>query len=181
MDLSKKIIWVTDGGKGFIKGLKDRYGEKPLHVPYLIHQSRRVQQKLPTRFGNEAHRRLSTALEQNKYAKAKKILEGVERRLREVNESAADSLKECFEEVLTLPRLHAAASLRRTLHTTTPIESMFSTVRACERKIKRHWRSATLQRWLGAVLHHCEKRFRRINGHRCIGHVIANIDALAAN
>ncbi len=25
--LSKKIIWVTDGGKGIIKALKDRFGK----------------------------------------------------------------------------------------------------------------------------------------------------------
>jgi transposase-like protein len=29
--LSNKIIWVTDGGKGIIKTLKDRFGKKLIH------------------------------------------------------------------------------------------------------------------------------------------------------
>ncbi len=44
-------------------------------------------------------------------------------------ESAADSLREAFEELLTLHRLKVPALLRQTLHSTNPIESMFSTVR----------------------------------------------------
>lgn len=181
MVLSKKVIWVTDGGKGIIKALKDRYGEKLLHVRCMIHKSRNVQQHLPKRYRKEAHRRLSRALEQNKYADAKKMLEDFERWLREINESAADSLMECFEELLTLHRLQVPASLRKTLYTTNPIESMFSTVRGCERNIKRTRGSTMLQRWLAAVLLHCEKKFRRVKGHRYINQVMANIDALTSN
>lgn len=181
MVLSEKIIWVTDGGKGIIKCLKDRYGDKLLHVRCAIHKSRNIQQHLPKRHRKEAHRRFSAALEQNKYSDAKGMLEEFERWLRGINESAADSLLECFEERLTLHRLQVPPSLRKTLYTTNPIESMFSTVRACERNIKRPRGSAMLQRWLAAVLLHCEKRFRRIKGHRYITQVLANIDALRTN
>jgi len=31
LKLSKKIIWVTDGGNGIIKALKDRWGKKLIH------------------------------------------------------------------------------------------------------------------------------------------------------
>ena len=94
-----------------------------------------------------------------------------------LNESAAYSLMECFEELLTLHCLQVPASLRKTLYTTNPIESMFSTVRGCERNIKRPRGSTMLQRWLAAVLLHCEKKFRRVKGHRYINQVMANIDA----
>ena len=52
-----------------------------------------------------ASERFSTALEQNSYKDAKKMLQEFERWLRGINESAADSLLEALEEVLTLHRL----------------------------------------------------------------------------
>jgi transposase-like protein len=72
--------------------------------------------------------------------------------LRAKNESAADSLLEAFEELLTVHRLKVPALLRKTLLSTNPIESMFSLVRHSERNIKRSRGSAMLQRWLGTVL-----------------------------
>ena len=85
-----------------------------------------------------ASERFSTALEQNSYKDAKKMLQEFERWLRGINESAADSLLEALEEVLTLHRLKVPALLRKSLHSTNPIESMFSMVRSCERNIKRY-------------------------------------------
>jgi hypothetical protein len=71
-------------------------------------------------------------LEQNSYVDAKRMLRDFEQWLRQLNESAADSLKEAFEEILTLHRLKVPALLRKTLHSTNPIESMFYMVRDCE-------------------------------------------------
>ena len=31
LKLSKRVLWVTDGGAGIIKALKDRYGKKLIH------------------------------------------------------------------------------------------------------------------------------------------------------
>jgi putative transposase len=66
--------------------------------------------------------------------------------LRAKNESAADSLLEAFEELLTLHRLKVRALLRKTLLSTNPIESMFSLVRHSERNIKRSRRRVSV-RW----------------------------------
>ena len=82
--------------------------------------------------------------------------------LRTKNESAADSLREAFEELLTVHRLKVPALLRKTLLSTNPIESMFSLVRHRERNITRSRGSAMLQRWLGTVLLYCEQQFRRV-------------------
>ena len=95
-----------------------------------------------------------------------------------INESAADSLMEAIEEILTLHRLKMPALLRKTLTSTNPIESMFSTVRGCERNIKRYRSSAMAQRWLAAVLLHCEKGFRRIKGYRDIPQILINIETM---
>jgi transposase-like protein len=68
-------------------------------------------------------------LEQTSYPDAKQQLLTLEAWLRTKNESAADSLLEAFEELLTLHRLKVPARLRKTLRSTNPIESMFSLVR----------------------------------------------------
>ena len=72
--------------------------------------------------------RFTVALEQNAYNDARKMLLDLEKWLRNINESAADSLKEALEEILTLHRLKVPALLRKTLTSTNPIENMFSKV-----------------------------------------------------
>lgn len=177
LKLSKRVLWVTDGGSGVIKALKDRYGKKLIHQRCTIHKDRNIQRHLPKKYRKEAHRLFTTALEQNSYKDAKKMLKDFERWLRDHNESAADSLLEALEEILTLHKLKVPALLRKTLHSTNPIESMFSMVRDCENNIKRYRTSKMRQRWLAAVLLHCEKRFKRVKGHEAIETVLAAIDA----
>jgi transposase-like protein len=178
LKLSKRILWVTDGGKGILKALRDRFGKKLVHQRCTIHKDRNIQNHLAKKYRKEAHRRLRIALEQNSYEDAKRMLQEFEKWLRGINESAADSLMEAFEDILTLHRLRVPALLRKTLTCTNPIESMFSTVRDCEGNIKRYRNSVMSQRWLATVLLHCEKGFRRVKGHLGIAEVIATIEQM---
>ena len=177
LKISRRIIWITDGGKGIIKTLRDRFGKKLIHQRCTIHKDRNIQKHLAKRYRKEAHRRFRTALGQNRYEDARQMLLDLEKWLRGINESAADSLLEAIEEILTLHRLKVPGLLRQTLHSTNPIESMFSTVRDCEGNIKRYRDTRMLQRWLASVLLHCEKGFRRIKGFASIPDVIACIEA----
>ena len=174
--LSKRIIFITDGGSGLIKALRDRFGKKLLHQRCAIHKSRNLQKHLAQKYRKEAHRLLMIVLEQNSYDDAKHMLKDLEKWLRSKNESAADSLLEAFDELLTLHRLKVPKLLRKTLITTNPIESMFSLVRQCERNIKRPQGSKMLQRWLASALLYCEKQFNKVGGYKEIEQVIANID-----
>ena len=176
--LSKKILWVTDGGKGIIKALKERFGKKLIHQRCTIHKDHNIQRHLAKKYRKEAHWRFKIALEQNSYEDAKRMLLELEKWLRGINESAADSLMEAIEEILTLHRLKVPGLLRKTLTSTNPIESMFSTVRDCEGNIKRYRNSAMSQRWLATVLLHCEKGFRRVKGYLSIAEVMATIDQI---
>ena len=174
--LVKRILFVTDGGTGIIKALKARCGKKLIHQRCTIHKDRNLQRHLPKRWRKEAHRRFRVALEQTSYAEAKAMLMELERWLRRLNESAADSLREAFEELLTLHRLKVPALLRQTLHSTNPIESLFATVRDCEGNIKRYRSSHMAQRWLAAVCLHCEHGFRSVKGFREIAAVVSTIE-----
>ena len=181
LSISRKVLWITDGGRGIIKELKDRYGKKLIHQRCSIHKDKNIQRHLAKRYRKEAHRRYRTALEQNRYEDAREMLLEMEKWLRGINESAADSLLEAIEEILTLHRLKVPALLRKTLHSTNPIESMFSTVRDCEGNIKRYRGSRMSQRWLASVLLHCEKGFKRIRGFASIKDVLVNIEAEQKN
>ena len=176
LKLSHRIIFVTDGGSGIIKALKDRFGKKLLHQRCVIHKSRNLQKHLAEKYRKEAYRLLMNAIEQNSYIDAKSMLKELEKWLRSKNESAADSLFEAFEELLTMHRLKVPKSLRKTLMTTNPIESMFSLVRVCQRNVKRPRDSKMLQRWLASALLYCEKQFNRLSGYKDIDEVIKNID-----
>ena len=175
--LSRRILFVTDGGSGLRKALRERFGKKLVHQLCAIHKSRNLQRHLAKPYRKEAHRQLTTALGQTSYAEAKQMLRELEAWLRTKNESAADSLLEAFEELLPLHRLKVPTLLRKTLMSTNPIESMFSLVRHSERNIKRTRGSLMLQRWLGTVLLYCEKQFRRVKGVAGIAQVIATIEA----
>jgi transposase-like protein len=181
LKLSKRIMWITDGGSGIIKALRARFGKKLIHQRCTIHKDRNIQKHLPKRYRKQAHRRYKIALEQNSYDDAKKMLEEFEGWLRNINESAATSLREALEELLTLHKLKVPALLRKTLHSTNAIESMFSTVRDCEGNIKRYRSSSMRQRWLAAVALHCEQGFKRPKGYAAIEQVVANIEQLHAD
>lgn len=175
LELVNRIIWVTDGGSGVIKSLRDRYGSKLIHQRCTIHKDRNIQKHLAKPHRKEAHRQYRIALEQQSYEDAKQMLLAFEKWLRARNESAANSLLEALEEILTLHRLKVPALLRKVLHSTNPIESMFSMVRHCEGNIKRYRGSKMMQRWLASVLLHCEQSFRRVKGYEAITQVVANI------
>ncbi|MEI6127310.1 MAG: hypothetical protein WCQ99_12240 [Pseudomonadota bacterium] len=64
---------------------------------------------MPKKYRREAHRKYRIALEQTNYKDAKQMLVEFEKWLRKINESAADSLLEAIEEILTLHRLEVPA------------------------------------------------------------------------
>lgn len=174
--LSRRILFVTDGGSGLLKALRARFGKKLVHQRCTIHKSRNLQRPLAKPDRPEAHRRLMTALDQTSYADARRMLRELEAWLRTKNESAAASLREAFEELLTLHRLKVLALLRKTPISTNPIESMVSLVRHRERNIKRTRGSRMVQRWLGTGLLACAQHFRRVKGDTEIAQVLTTIE-----
>jgi putative transposase len=173
--LSESVIYVTDGGKGITSSLKAKFGCDLIHQRCTVHKDRNIQHHLPERYRDEAHRRFTNALALKDYDDAKQAIDDFESWLREINESSADSLCEAKEELLTLHRLKVPHLLRKTLHTTNAIESMFSIVRHCEKNVKRYYGSNMSQRWLAAICLYAEGQFRTVRGHRNIAEVVQQI------
>ena len=118
--LSRRILFVTDGGSGLINALRARCGKKLLHQYCAIHKSRNVQRHVPTQYRKAAHHQLKTTWEQTSDEDARTMLLELQAWRRAKNESAADSLLEAFEELLTRYRLKVPALLRKTLISTNP-------------------------------------------------------------
>ncbi len=174
--LSKKTLFVVDGGKGVQSALKRRYGRNLLIQRCVIHKLRNVQSHLPKKYRHEAKRLFNRALELRSYDDAKKAFMELHTWLKERNESAAKSLLEALDEMLTVYQLGAPDVLRRTLYSTNPIESIFSRVRTAELNVKRYRGSSMSQRWLGSTLLMAEKSFRRVKGYSDIPAFTQSID-----
>lgn len=174
--LSKNIIYITDGGKGVIKALKDRFGKHLVHQRCTIHKDRNIQNHLAKRYRKAAHERFRNAIDCHSYKDAQTELKKMESWLEGINPSAAASLRECQEELLTVHRLEVPTLLRKTLHSTNPIESMFAQSTWRQRNIKNILSGKSMpQRWLGTTLLNAEKKFRRIKGYLAIAETRRNI------
>ena len=85
-------------------------------------------------------------------------------------------MREGVEETLTLTRLGITGSLKRTLESTNPCESMIEIVRRTQRNVKR-WSSGEMAlRWTAAGMLEPERQFRRIIGYRDLARLAVAIE-----
>ena len=81
-----------------------------------------------------------------------------------------------MEETLTLTRLGITGSLKRTLESTNPCESMIEIVRRTQRNVKR-WSSGEMAlRWTAAGMLEAERQFRKIIGYRDLAKLVIAIE-----
>lgn len=175
LSVSSEVLYITDGGSGIIKALKERFGKKLMHQRCQIHKDRNIQRHLPKKYRAEAHARFKRAVSCQKYEDAKEELEKMKSWLEAINPSAAESLKEGQDELLTVHRLEVPPLLRKTLQTTNPIESMFASSSHGKRNLKTTKGKNTAQRWMGASVLYAEGKFRTVKGYLLINEVRSNI------
>ena len=83
--------------------------------------------------------------------------------LAEINQSAASSLQEGFEETLSLHKIGLSSELRKSLSTTNCIESVMSQLAQYTDKVDRWRNSYQLIRWTGAALLEIEPCLKKIS------------------
>jgi hypothetical protein len=105
-------------------------------------------------------------------------LESTARWLDRVNSDAASSLREGLEETLTVVRLGVLGALRRTLATTSPIESALSVTRRVTARVTRWPDGDMRRRWCVAGLLRAEAEFRRVKGHRALPALLKALEAV---
>lgn len=188
LKLTARVLFVTDGGKGIIKALRDKFGKKLMLQRCTIHKDHNLQRHVAKKYRKQVHNQFAAAIAHKKYDDAKAALAALEKELMDINVSAANSLREALPELLTLHKLNVHDDLFKVLHTTNGIENLFSSVRHREHNIKnynpeyrgRKRKGKLSQRWLVAVIMKAEANFRTVKGHQHIKTVIERIEKLQA-
>ena len=131
---------------------------------------------LPERDRPAVKQRLRRAWALDDHARALEQLRLLAGELDRTHPGAAGSLREGIEETLTLTRLGVTGSLKRTLESTNPCESMIEIVRRTQRNVKR-WQSGEMAlRWTAAGMLEAEQQFRKIIGYRDLATLVIAIE-----
>jgi transposase-like protein len=160
------LLCVIDGAKGFRKAVTEVFGVHGIVQRCQWHKRENIVEYLPKKIQKEFRKKLQTAYEEENYAEAKAALLAIKKELRLINESAASSMEEGFEETLTVHRLGVPKGLRKTLKTTNVIESVLALVSQKTGKIDYWKNSDQKQRWVATALLDIEGRLNRVNGYR---------------
>ena len=166
LDISRGLLVVIDGAKGLRSAVSKAFGKSALLQRRQWHKRENVVSYLPKTEQARWRRRLQKAYERPTYAEAKSALKRLRAELSSINQSAAASLDEGFEETPTLHRLGVFALLGRSFKTTNCLESLNALVEERCAKVD-HWKNSSQKmRWLVAALLDIEPRLRRIQGYR---------------
>jgi putative transposase len=132
----------------------------------IRHKERNVLDHLPEHDRPAVKLRLRATWRLDEHTVCLERLRALASELDRSHPGAAASLREGLSETLTLQRLGIRGSLRKTLASTNPCESMIECVRRTSRNVK-HWQSGDMAlRWTAAGMLEAEGQFRRIIGYR---------------
>jgi putative transposase len=165
LDIEQGVLVVIDGAKALRKAVRDVFGVDTPVQRCVRHKERNVLDHLPEHARGSVRRRLRAAWALDDHDSALERLRELADELARTDPGAAASLREGIEETLTVTRLGVRGSLKRTLASTNPCESMIETVRRISRNVKR-WRNGDMcLRWTAAGMLEAETQFRRVIGH----------------
>ncbi len=166
LSAERGLLVVIDGSKALRKAIRAVFGERAPVQRCVRHKERNVLEHLPERDRPAVKRRLRHAWALDDHDQALDRLNVLAAELERSHPGAAGSLREGIAETLTLTRLGIKGSLKRTLASTNPCESMIECVRRTSRNVKR-WSSGEMGlRWTAAGMLEAERQFRRIIGYR---------------
>ena len=142
----------------------------------LPDRQRNVLDHLAERDRDQVKRRLRRAWAQTDYEQALEQLTTLAGELDRSHPGAAASLREGMAETLTVTRLGVKGSLRKTLASTNPCESMIECVRRSARNVK-YWQNGEMcLRWTAAGMLEAEQQFRRIIGYKDLAKLAARVE-----
>jgi len=166
LDVEQGVLCVLDGAKALRKAVRDVLGVATPVQRCVRHKERNVLDHLPERDRPTVKQRLRRAWARDDHERALDELCTLAGELERSHPGAATSLREGMEETLTLQRLGIRGSLKQTLASTNPCESMIECVRRSSRNVKR-WQSGDMAlRWTAAGMLEAERQFRHVIGYR---------------
>ncbi len=164
LSVQKSYLFVLDGSKALSKAVKAHFGDQTLIQRCRIHKKRNILKYLPKSQHRLFGLKWSAVWKASQYVDARRELQKIQSWLAGYSESAAASLEEAFEDLLTVYRMKLPERLRRSLNSTNLIESVYSRAGDLMGRV-RYWRNESMaKRWSGAVMLRAEKGFRRLQG-----------------
>src|SRR4051795_8077234 len=164
LDCDQGVLVVLDGGKALRAAVDAVFGHMPVQR-CVRHKERNVLDHLPERDRPQVKQRLRRAWARDDHERALDELRVLAGELERSHPGAAASLREGMAETLTVTRYGVKGSLKRTLQSTNPCESMIEIVRHTSRNVKR-WQSGDMcLRWTAAGMLEAERQFRKIIRH----------------
>jgi putative transposase len=165
LDVEQGVLVVIDGAKALRKAVRDVFGTDMPVQRCVRHKERNVIDHVPEHARETVRRRLRAAWALDDHDTALDRLHALADELTRTDPGAAASLREGLEETLTVTRLGVRGTLKRTLASTNPCESMIETVRRISRNVKR-WRTGDMcLRWTAAGMLEAERQFRKVIGY----------------
>jgi transposase-like protein len=176
LDPEQAILFVLDGAKALRKAVRSVFGEAAAVQRCIRHKERNVTDHLADRDRSALKRRLRAAWALDDHDTALGRLQAIAAELDRTHPGAASSLREGLAETITLQALKITGSLKKTLASTNPIESMIEIVRKTQRNVKR-WQSGDMAlRWTAAGMGEAERQFRRIIGYKQLARLVETIE-----
>src|SRR5271156_6936109 len=105
LDTSRSLLIVIDGAKALHKAVVEIFGAHGLIQRCREHKKRNVTDALPERLRGSIRSAMNQAYATRDTKRARRLLEGLARRLEHQHPGAASSLREGLEETLTVMRL----------------------------------------------------------------------------
>jgi len=156
LDPEQGIVFVIDGAKALRKAIRTVFDQAPVQR-CLRHKERNVLDQLPERKRPAVKLRLRRAWAVDDHGRTLEQLRAL-----------AGELERGYPG--------AAGSLKRTLESTNPCESMLEIVRRTQRNVKRWSSGETALRWTAADMLEAERQFRKIIGYRDLATLIIAIE-----
>jgi transposase-like protein len=169
LDVSQGILVIIDGGKGLRAAVRKVLAKRAVVQRCMWHKRENVVSYLPQRDQVTWRRRLQRAMDRPTYDEARTALDHLVAELDGINQSAAASLREGLDEILTLHRLGVYAKLGRSFKTTNCLENINGQVEQRCGKVDCWKNSNQRHRWLAAALLAIEPRLRTVCGYRHLG------------
>jgi len=163
-----EVLFIVDGSKGFHKAIKSVCGEQTPIQRCTWHKLENIKSYLPEKDHALLKSDFYHALDRETYEDAKTELLQLEQKLRLENISAANSLLEGVEEILTLHQLGINRKLWKSFRSTNCIENLNSQMGKYLNKVKYWQNSDQRHRWVAAALLEVENNMRKISNYRLL-------------
>jgi putative transposase len=165
LNIDQGILAVTDGAKGLIKALKDVFRKKVIIQRCQWHKRENIVSHLAKSYQVQVRRLLQAAYERPTLQEAQEALQAIMNSLNNMNQSAANSLKEGLEETLSLHRLDLFGLIGQSFKTTNCLESVNSAIEKRCGKTRSWTNSLQKERWLATALLDIEPTLHRVRSH----------------